>query len=91
MGVVYVMGWFNMDYTYITRNNNDCHRYVHNLELYNNKPSIASCTLYNELRNIKKQAGNNSQFQNELKYVLIKGCYYSTEEYLNEEICNIGY
>jgi hypothetical protein len=35
--------------------------------------------------------GNNNQFKKELKDLLIKGCYYSAEDYLNEEFCNIGY
>jgi hypothetical protein len=29
-------------HTYITRNS-DCHRYVHNLELYTSKPTTVSC------------------------------------------------
>jgi hypothetical protein len=75
---------------YNTRNN-DHHKYVHNLELCNSKPSVAGCIFYNELPNNIKQIGNNNQFKKELKNLLIKGCYYSTEDYLNEEFCNIGY
>jgi hypothetical protein len=38
-----------------------------------------------------KQMGNKNQFKKELKDLLIKGCYYSIEDYLNEEFYNIGY
>jgi hypothetical protein len=31
------------------------------------------------------------QTWSELKKLLIKGCYYSIEDYLNEEFSNIGY
>jgi hypothetical protein len=75
-------------HTYNTRNN-DYHRYVHNLELYNSKPSVAGCIFYNELPNIKQI--RNNQFKKPLKDLLIKGCYHSTEDYLNEHFCNIGY
>jgi hypothetical protein len=34
---------------------------------------------------------NNNQFARELKKLLIKGCYYSIQEYLNEEFSVIGY
>jgi hypothetical protein len=63
---------------------------IHNVELQNSKPSVPGCTLYNRLFNNVKQIGNN-QFKKELKNLLIKGCYYSTEDCLNEEFCNIGY
>jgi hypothetical protein len=36
-----------------------------------------------------EEIGNN-QFKKEL-HLLIKGCYYSTLDYLNEEFCTIGY
>jgi hypothetical protein len=77
-------------YTYNTINN-DYHRYVHNLELYSSKPSAAGCCIfYNKLPNNIKQIGsNNNQLKKELKDFLIKGSYYSTEDYFNEELCNI--
>jgi hypothetical protein len=77
--------------TYNTRNNNDYHSYVHNLELYSSKPAVAGCIFYNELPNNIQQIYNNNQFRKELEDLLIKGCYYSIDEYLNEEFCNIGY
>jgi hypothetical protein len=60
-------------HTYNTRNNKDYHKYVHNLELYNIKPSVAGCIFYNKLRNNKKQIENKNQFTRELKKLLIKG------------------
>jgi hypothetical protein len=66
---------------YNTRNN-DYHRNVHNLELYNSKPPVA-CIFYNKFPNNIKQIGNNNQFKKELKDLLIKGCYCSVEDYLN--------
>jgi hypothetical protein len=35
--------------THNTRNNKDCHKYVHNLELYNSKTSVAGCIFCNKL------------------------------------------
>jgi hypothetical protein len=34
---------------------------------------------------------NNNQFAIELKKLLIKGCYYSIQEYLSEEFSTTGY
>jgi hypothetical protein len=77
--------------TYNARNNNDYHRYVHNLELYNSKPSVAGCTFYNKLPDNIKHTGNNNQFKKELKDLLIKWCHYFVEVYLNDEFSNICY
>jgi hypothetical protein len=68
--------------------NNDCHRYVHNLEVYNSKLTVESCISYTNLPNSIKQIGNNNQCIKELKDSVIKGCYYSVEDCLNEEFCN---
>jgi hypothetical protein len=38
-------------HTHNTRKNKDYHRYGHNLELYNSKPSVAGCIFYNKLPN----------------------------------------
>jgi hypothetical protein len=46
---------------------------------------------YNKLPNNIKQITNNNQLARELKKLLIKGCYYSIQEYLNEEFSIIGY
>jgi hypothetical protein len=64
---------------------------VHNLELYNSKPSVAGCIFYNKLPNNIKQIENKNQFTWELKKLVIEGCYYLTEDYLNEEFSNTGY
>jgi hypothetical protein len=77
--------------THNTRKNKDYHKYVHHLELYNSKPSVAGCIFYKKLPNNMKQIENNTQFARELKKLLIKGCYYSIQDYLNEEFSTIGY
>jgi hypothetical protein len=72
--------------THNTRNNNDYLKYVHDLELYNNKPSVAGYILYNKLPNNTKQIENKNQFTRELNKLLVKGCYYSKEEFWNEKL-----
>jgi hypothetical protein len=59
----------------------DYHKYGHNLELYNSKPSVAGCIFCNKLPNNIKQIENNNQFARELKKLLIKGCYYPIQSY----------
>jgi hypothetical protein len=54
-------------HTHNTRKNKDYHKYGHNLELYNCKPSVAGCIFYNKLSNNIKQITNNNQFARELK------------------------
>jgi hypothetical protein len=48
---------------YHTRNNKDYHKYVHNLELYNSKPSVAGCIFYNKLPNNIKQIEKNPDYK----------------------------
>jgi hypothetical protein len=74
-----------------TRNNKDYYKYGHNLELYNSKPSVAGCIFCNKLPNNIKQIEKNNQFARELKKLLIKGCYYLIQDYLNNEFSTIGY
>jgi hypothetical protein len=51
-------------------------------ELYNSKPSVAGCNFHNKLpSNIKQKP----------IYKGIEGCYYSIEDYLNDEFSNTGY
>jgi hypothetical protein len=78
-------------HTYNTRNNKDYHKYVHNLELYNSKPSVAGYIIRNKLPNNIKRIENKNHFSRELKKLLIKGCYQSVEDCLNEEFSNIGH
>jgi hypothetical protein len=49
-------------HTHNTRKNKDYHKYMHNLELYNSKPSVAGCIFSNKLPNNIKQIENNVQF-----------------------------
>jgi hypothetical protein len=71
-------------HTHNTRNN-DYHKWVHNLELYNSKPSVAGCIFYNKLPNNLKQLDNKNQFIRDLKNLLTNGCYYSIEDCVNDK------
>jgi hypothetical protein len=51
---------------YNTRNNKDYHKYGHNFELYNNRPSAVSCIFYNRLPSNIKQRENKNPFKREL-------------------------
>jgi hypothetical protein len=44
-------------HAYDTRNNNDYHKYVHGMDLYNSKPSVAGCRFYNKLPKKHKTSG----------------------------------
>ena len=77
-------------HTHNTRNKNDYHKWVHNLELYNSKPSVAGCIFYNKLPNSIKQLDNKNLFIRELKNLLINRCYYSIDDYMNDKFCNAG-
>jgi hypothetical protein len=77
--------------TYDLTNNKDYHKYGHNLELYTSKPSADGCIFYNKLPNNIKQVENGNQFAREFNNLPINGCYYSIQDYLNEEFSNIGY
>jgi hypothetical protein len=70
---------------YNTRNNKNYHIYGHNLELYNSNPSVADCIFYNKLPKNIKEIENKNQFTRELKKLLTQRCYYSTDDYLNDE------
>jgi exonuclease III len=72
-------------HTHNTRHKNDYHKCARNLDLYNSKPSVAGCTFYNKLPNYVKQLENRNQLIRELKRLLIKGSYYSIEEYINDK------
>jgi hypothetical protein len=81
----------NMEPYKLAKTNKDRHKYWHNLELHNIKPSVAGCIFYNKLPNNIKQIQNNNQFSRELKKLLIKGRYYSLQDYLNEEFATTAY
>jgi hypothetical protein len=74
-----------------SRQDKDYHKYMHNFEFYNSKPSVAGCIFYNILPINIKQIENNNRFARKLNKLLIKGCYYSIQDYLNEEFSAIGY
>jgi hypothetical protein len=75
-------------HTYDTRQNNNYHKYLHGIDLYNSKPSVAGCRFYNKLLKNIKQIDNKNQFTRELKEFLIKGCFYSIDDYLSQEFPN---
>jgi hypothetical protein len=77
-------------HAYDTRNKNDYHKYVHGMDLYNSKPSVAGCRFCNKLPKNIKHIDNENQFTRDLKTFLIKGCFYSTDDYLSQEFPNIG-
>jgi hypothetical protein len=64
---------WKVQHTYNTRNNNDYHRCVDNLELYNSKPSVAGYIFYNKLPNNILQTGYNTHFKKELRTCLLRG------------------
>jgi hypothetical protein len=78
-------------YIYIIRNNKNFHIYGYNLELYNSNPSVADCIFYNKLPKNIKEIKNKNQFTRELKKLLTKRCYYSTDDYLKDDFSDIGY
>jgi hypothetical protein len=73
--------------THNSRNNKDYHKYGHNSELCNRY----GCIFYNKLPNNIKQTENNNRVARELNNLLIKGSYYSIQDYLNEEFSTIGF
>jgi hypothetical protein len=78
-------------HTHNTRNNKDYHIYGHNVEIYNSKPSAAGYIYYSKLPNNIQQIENINQFKKKLKELLIKGCYYTIDDYLNEDFLENGY
>jgi hypothetical protein len=58
------------------------HQSVHNLEIYNCNPTIAGGRFYNRLPAHIKLIKDNLFYRRQLKQLLVKGCYYSVEEYM---------
>jgi len=77
-------------HTYSTRTSSDCHQYVHKLELYKSKPTLAVCNFCNKLPTYIKQIRNKCLFKRKLKELFINGSYCSTEEYMNDDFISIG-
>jgi hypothetical protein len=61
----------------------DYHQYVHKLGIHNSRPTIAGGKFYNKLPAHIKQIKDNGLFKRKLKQLLINGCYYSVEEFMN--------
>jgi hypothetical protein len=62
---------------------------VHKLELYTRKRSVAGGIFYNKLPNSIKQIENKNLFIRELKNLLINGCYYSIDDFMNDKFLNV--
>jgi hypothetical protein len=54
------------------------------------KKKVLFIVSYYAQQDAKPYNKNNNQFARELKKLIIKGCYYSIQEYLNNEFSNIG-
>jgi hypothetical protein len=61
------------------------HQSAHNLKIYNCRPTIAGGKFYNRLPAHTKLIKDNLLFRRHLKQLLIKGCYYSVEEYMCDD------
>jgi hypothetical protein len=66
----------------LTRNRLDYDQLSHNFKIYNSRPVTAGCKLCNKLPAHTKQTRDDQLFKKRLKELLLKGCYYSTEEYI---------
>jgi hypothetical protein len=53
-------------------------------EIYKSKLVLAGCKLYNKLLAYIKHVRGVQLFKTSLKELLLKGCYYLTEEYMND-------
>jgi hypothetical protein len=73
-----------------TRSTLDYHQYVHKLEIHNSRPTIAGGKFYNKLPAYIKQNKDNGLFKRNLKQLLINGCYYSDEEFMNDDFTHTG-
>jgi hypothetical protein len=68
-----------------TRSSLDYHQYVHRLGIHNSRPTIAGCKFYNKLHAYIEQIKDNPLFKRKLKQLLINGCYYSIEDFINDD------
>jgi hypothetical protein len=72
-------------HNHLTRNSSHHHQPPHNPEICNSRPAIAGCKLYNKLPAHIKLIRDDQLFKRKLKELLLKGCYYSIEEYVNDD------
>jgi hypothetical protein len=68
-----------------TRSSLDYHLYVHRLGIRNSRPINAGCKFYNKLTAYIKQIKDNPLFKKEIKQLLINGCHYSIEDFINDD------
>jgi hypothetical protein len=76
-------------YNHLT-SSSDYHHLPHNLEIYNSRPTIGGCKLYNKLPAHIKLIRDDRLFKKKLKKLFLKGCYYSVEEYINNDFSHNG-
>jgi hypothetical protein len=75
---------------HLTRNSLDYYLLPPNLQIYNSRPVFAGFKLYNKLPAHIKGISDGWLFKKKLKELLIKGCYYSTDEFMNDDFCHTG-
>jgi hypothetical protein len=68
----------------------DYYQYVHKLGIHNSRPNIAGGKFYNKLSAYIKQIKDNGLFKRMLKQLLINGCYYSVQEFMNDDFTQTG-
>lgn len=69
-----------------TRNKDKYHMQQHNLKLYDSKPSMAGCIFFNKLPPHIRHKPSDSTFRQSLKNLLITKCYYSIDEFLEDNL-----
>jgi hypothetical protein len=72
-------------HSYNTKSALNYHQSAHNCEIYNCRPAVAGGKFYNRLPAHIKLIKDNLLFRRQLKQLLIKGCYYSVEEYMCDD------
>jgi hypothetical protein len=68
-------------HTHNTRNKNDFHSPLSNLEKFKKRPSIAGIKAYNHLPHLKTLDHKSSSFRSSLKRFMQQHAFYSVEEY----------
>jgi hypothetical protein len=79
-----------MFHAHNTRSRLHYHQYVHTLGIHNSRPTIAGGNFYNKLPAYIKQIKDKSLFRRKLKQLLINGCYYYTEDFMNDDFTCTG-
>lgn len=79
------------NHNYKTRNSNELLYPIHRLSLYEKTPYYMGITLGNKTKKILQKHGNN--IRNPLEFfrkLLIKKCYYSIEEFLEDNLLDLS-